>query len=87
MDIIFTGHAIFKLKLLREHGFTITQENVRNIILEPDFTRDAKHGRKAAHKNLRDNLMVRVIYEKNDNVVVVTVMIVLRERYEKDKIR
>lgn len=58
--IIFTDHATSKLKLLKEHGFTITKKMVRNTILGPDFTMEAKYGRKAAHKDLYDGLVIRV---------------------------
>ncbi|MEE8168668.1 MAG: hypothetical protein V3T58_07340 [Candidatus Hydrothermarchaeales archaeon] len=87
MEIVFTEHAVFKLKLLKDHGFTITQETVRNTIQDPDFTTEAKYGRKAAHKNLYGGLMVRVIYDADVNILVVTVMVARRERYERDKIR
>ncbi len=87
MDIVFTEHAIFKLKLLKGHGFTITKEMVRNAIRDPDFTADAKYGRKAAHKDLYGSLVSRVIYDEDVNIVVVTVMVARRERYEGDKIR
>ena len=87
MGIVFTEHAIFKLKLLKEHGFLITEEMVREVIQNPDFITKAKYGRKAAHKGLYGDLVIRTIYEENDDIVVVTVMVVRRERYERDKIR
>lgn len=87
MKIVFTEHAVFKLKLLKDHGFTITKRVVRNTIQDPDFTMEAKYGRKAAHKELHSGLVVRVIYDEDVNIVVVTVMVARRERYERDKVR
>lgn len=86
MKIVFTNHAVFKLKLLKEHGFTITREMVANAIHSPDFMTKAKYGRKAAHKVHNGGLALRVVYEGDNDVVVVTVMIVRRERYERNKI-
>jgi|GEM_PF-1302970 len=86
-EIVFTEHAVFKLRLLKDHGFTITKEMVRNTIRRPDFTTEEKYGRMATHKDLYGGLVIRVIYDEDVNIVVVTVMVARREKYERDKIR
>jgi len=86
MNIVFTNHAVFKLKLLKEHGFTITREMVVDAIHNPDFMTMAKYGRKATYKVHNGGLALRFVYEGDNDVVVVTVMIVRRERYERNKI-
>ena len=82
MEIIFTYHAKFKLDLLKEHGFTFTEDEVKDVIESPDFVKKAKYDRLAAHKSLDDRLALRVIYEKNDTITVVTIMVVKRNRYD-----
>lgn len=82
MKIIFTEHAKFKLNVLKEHGFTLNEDQVKNVIENPDFIKNAKYNRLAAHKGLNNELALRVIYEKNDTITVVTIMVVKRSRYE-----
>lgn len=86
MEIVFTEHAIFKLKLLKEHGIAVTKDMVRDVIKTPDFVTMAKYGRKAAHKSLYGGLVIRVIYDEDVNISVVTVMVARRERYERNKV-
>ena len=57
-----------------------------DAIHNPDFMTIAKYGRKAAHKVQNGGLALRVVYEGDNDVVVVTVMIIRRERYERNKI-
>ncbi len=57
-------------------------DQVNNVVESPDFVKNAKYGRLAAHKCLDKELALRIIYEKNDMMTVVTIMIVKRTRYE-----
>ncbi|AEA46510.1 hypothetical protein [Archaeoglobus veneficus] len=84
----FTKHAEDKLKLLKEHGFNIPENFVEEVVRSPDFITYEKYGRKAAYRRLDDRLALRVIYEEVGNeIVVVTVMVVRRARYEKNSVR
>ncbi len=56
MKIIFTSHAKFKLNLLKEHCFTFTEDEVKEVIERPDFVKKAKYNRLAAYKSLDDRL-------------------------------
>jgi len=84
--ICFTHHALIKIKLIKEHGVEISKDLIREAIQNPDFTTQEKFGRKAAYKILGERLALRVIYEKNKEIMVITVMIVRRKRYEKDHV-
>ena len=86
--IRFTKHALDKLELLKKHGFDVPKSFVERVIKNPDFITYEKYGRKAAYGILDDRLALRIIYEEVENeVVVVTVMVVRRARYEKDSVR
>lgn len=81
MEIILTNHARFKLRVLEQHGFRFTEDQIKEAVKQPDFTKDERFNRFSAHKNLND-LALRIIYEENNDIIVVTVMVVRRRRYE-----
>ncbi len=85
--MILTEHALTKIKLLKNHGFDISKNFLEKVIHNPEFTTHEKFERKAAYQTIDEKLAIRVIYEERDDIIVVTVMIVKKERYEKDLVR
>jgi predicted site-specific integrase-resolvase len=81
VEIALTNHARFKLKVLEEHGYSFTEDEIKETVKHPAFTKHERFGRVSAHKNLND-LALRIIYQKNDSINVITVMVVRRGRYE-----
>ena len=84
--IRFTEHACMKILLLKNNGFDISQVFVEKIIQNPEFITDEKFGRKAAYLSIDEKLAIRIIYVDSEDIIVVTVMIVRKIRYEKDHI-
>jgi len=82
----FTEHAFMKILLLKNNGFDISQVFVEKVIQNPEFITNEKFGRKAAYLSIDEKLAIRIIYENSEDIIVVTVMIVRKIRYEKDHI-
>ena len=71
----FSEHA---KRRIRKYGLS------RNLVIEaltkPDEVIKGHHRRKIAHK-FKNNYVIRVIYEENDFIMVITVYPARRERY------
>ena len=39
MKILFSNHAKLKIKIFKEHGFLITEEQVRDVVKKPRYNR------------------------------------------------
>jgi YD repeat-containing protein len=59
---------------------------VTQAVMKPDEVVKGHHERKVAHKLVNGHVL-RVIYDENDFVTVVTVYIARRERYAAKKFR
>jgi len=62
--------------------YGIGEDFVIHALREPDYVVAGHRGRKIAHKFM-NNLVLRVVYEEDDTMVVVTVYPARRERYAK----
>ena len=83
MEVIFTNHAKAKFEALRRHGFLLTWKQVRDAVKNPDAIRRGKGRRIIAQKTLDERYVLRVIYEKvNELVRIITFYPARRERYE-----
>ena len=83
MKILYTKHANFKFRVLKQHGFVITKEQVEDIIKEPERVVLGRRGRLIAHKSVSQTDLIRVIYEENgDEIRIITFYPARRERYE-----
>ncbi|MFO7997270.1 MAG: DUF4258 domain-containing protein [Dehalococcoidia bacterium] len=83
MKVPYTKHADFKFQVLKEHGFTITREQIEDIIKRPEKIVLGKRGRSIAHKSVSQTHLVRLIYEQHDDdIKVITFCPARRERYE-----
>ena len=63
--IIFTNHALLKLKQRR-----ISKTVVKNTLKSPDYKFPSYSGRMIAYKKF-DKLYLKVVYKKEDNNIIV----------------
>lgn len=83
MEILYTEHAEFKFRILKQHGFDITRVQIGDIIRSPQKLVPGRRGRLVAQKQVSETHVVRVVYEKHDDrVKVITFYPARRDRYE-----
>ena len=84
MDIIYTNHAKAKFKVLERHGFTVTEAQVADTVLNPDRVIAEKgEERVIAQRSISDTHVLRVIYrQEGKDSIVITFYPGRRERYE-----
>ena len=81
--IALTQHAKMKLAILARHGFKVTEDEIKDVILGPDRLLEGYKGRKVAQKRFGPEHVLRVVYEElGDEIRVITVYPGRRERYE-----
>jgi hypothetical protein len=81
--ILYTKHADFKFRVLKQHGFIISKEQIEYIIKEPEKVTLGRRGRLIAHKPVSQTHLIRVIYEqREDEIKIITFYPARRERYE-----
>ncbi|KXA91209.1 hypothetical protein AKJ57_02140 [candidate division MSBL1 archaeon SCGC-AAA259A05] len=79
--IEFTSHAEEKLGRLKEIG--VTRRKILKTVRNPDKTVDGRYGRKIAQTLLREDIILRVVYEETEEkITIVTVYPGKRRRYE-----
>jgi hypothetical protein len=78
----FTAHAWGKLSIIRRQGFSLDEEQVVGVIQRPQQTVSGYLGRIIAQAILDEEHVIRVVYEENDEIIVVTLYAGRRERYE-----
>lgn len=87
INVEFTDHALYKINLLKAHGFEITETNIAEIIDYPDKIEEGFGGRLIAQKVIDAQHVLRVVFEtKQNKVLVITLYPGRRIRYEKNKI-
>jgi len=81
MKIRFTPHAKEKLTRLREKD--VTEEKVKEVLANPERTEPGYFGRQIAQGSLTEDLVLRVVYERQqDRLLVITIYPGKRRRYE-----
>jgi hypothetical protein len=84
LNIKFSDHAISKFEILKAHGLSINKEFVIHAI---DFAKKVEKGYKnrlVVQSKLDDNHVLRVVYEKfNNDILVITFYPARSSRYEK----
>ncbi|MGC8912271.1 MAG: DUF4258 domain-containing protein [Nitrososphaeria archaeon] len=60
--------------------YGLEEETVVKALRAPDYIVEGAFGRKIAHKSM-DDLILRVIYEDNEEIIVVTVYPARKKRY------
>jgi hypothetical protein len=81
--IVYGDHAGEKFRLLRTHGFVVTEDQVKKTIQNPEKREDGYRGRKVAQRGITERHVLRVVYEEGpEEVRVVTFYPGRRSRYE-----
>ena len=78
----FTRHALDKLELLGKWGFTVDQERVIGDMADLHGSTPGYRGRSVAHLQLDEEHILRVVYEENGEVVIITMYPARQDRYE-----
>jgi len=76
-SILISEHAKRRIK-----KYGLSQKLVIETLTRPDKVLVGRNERKIAHK-FKNNYVLRVIYEENDFITVITVYPARRERYAK----
>jgi len=85
IEIIYTSHAENKFEILKRYGVTYTKTQIEDVLLHPDTVKESKKGRMVAQKAVSKTRLIRVIYEKRDNILkVITFYPARRKRYENE---
>jgi len=82
MKIVFTKHTEFKFKILKRHKFLVTRDQIEDIIKRPEKVKKGKSNRLIAQKSISKTHLIRVIYERNDEIRDITFYPARRWRYE-----
>ena len=77
----FTQHALEKLSLLEASGFPIDRQYVIECVRRPDQALLGYSGRLIAQAVFDGEHVVRVVYEDNEVILVITVYPGRRQRY------
>jgi hypothetical protein len=81
--IVHTAHARQKYQILKRHACVITEEAVMETVEEPDSLREGRRNRLIAQRAVNREHVLRVIYEKQGNTIVIIAFYpARRERYE-----
>jgi len=84
-SITFSEHAHLKLEILRAHGILLNVELIQDVVSNPEKVEEGYKGRIIAQKGLDPDHVLRVVYEKHaEEIVIVTFYPGKRERYDKD---
>lgn len=83
--IEFSKHALFKINILKEHGFGVEKDFIEECLKFPDKQDEGYNDHKISQKVFDSEHVIRVVYEeKKDKILVITLYPGRRERYEKD---
>jgi hypothetical protein len=80
----FIAHAEEKLKRLV--NLSVTKEKVLEIVRNPNRIVHGRYGRKIAQGLLTSELMLRIVYEEDEEILIITVYPCRRGRYNEDEI-
>ena len=80
--IRFTQHALEKLSLVHEWGFTIDEEAIIEALQQPQEVLSGHLKRSIVHIILDELHILRVIYEEDGEITVITMYPGRRRRYE-----
>ena len=79
--IRFTKHARDKFELLKKYGFALSEDNVKEAIVNP-IRLERRNDQLFALKPIDQEYAIRVVHRLlNDNILVLTFYPVKRERF------
>ena len=82
MKIAYTSHAELKFKILEKHGAKVTKKQIEDTVLRPDKVTKGRKGRLIVQRKMDEKHLLRVIYEKKENIEIITFYPAWRKRYE-----
>lgn len=83
MAIRYTQHARYKFEVLERYGFPVTERQVTATLSTPDAVIAQPEGRYIAQKRITERHVLRVVYRREgEDMVVITFYPGRRERYE-----
>lgn len=87
VKIIISEHILKdKLPILKSQGWDITEEKIKDTLLNPKWTGTSPYNQPAAISLINENYILRVVYNKNDDIIfAVTIIVTRRGRYESTK--
>jgi len=82
--IYFTKHAREKFKILKDHKFIITKNQVIETLNKPDLIDRSRAPLLISQRRISQTHVLRVVYKKeNDNKIIITFYPGRRKYYEK----
>ena len=78
----FTDHALEKMRLAQASGFGVNEEIVLKAVREPQGLIEGYGGRSIAQITLDTEHVLRVVYEEDGEIIVITVYPGRPRRYE-----
>ena len=82
--IYFTKHAREKFKILKDHKFIITKNQVVETLNKPDLIDRSRAPLLISQRRISQTHVLRVVYKKeNDNKIIITFYPGRRKDYEK----
>jgi len=82
--IYFTKHAREKFKILKDHKFIITKNQVIETLNKPDLIDRSRAPLLISQRRISQTHVLRVVYKKeNDNKIIITFYPGRRKDYEK----
>lgn len=82
MEIIFTKHAIRKREILRDLGWAIELDSVKESVRKPDFEGKTKTGEQFVLKIVDERHSLKVVYKVEGAIIkVITFHITRKGRY------
>jgi len=88
MKIHFSDHCLTKIDILKKHEINIEKKFVEEVVLNPEGTEKGYKGRMIAQKTLDESHVLRVVYEKKkDDILIITIYPGRSQRYDKSKIQ
>ncbi len=83
--IVFSFHALNKIKILSNHKIFVDKNLITKIITKPDKIESGYKNRLVAQAMLDDKHVLRIVYEESDKEIkIITMYPGRRSRYEKD---
>ncbi|MDQ3019497.1 MAG: DUF4258 domain-containing protein [Bacteroidota bacterium] len=87
MNIIFSDHAIAKIEILKRHGIEIENKFIELVVTEPEKLEEGYKKRLIAQREFDDGHVLRVVYEKiNNDILIITIYPGRSKRYDKSEI-
>jgi hypothetical protein len=84
-EIVFSGHAVAKIELLKKHGIILDNDFIKAALAFPDKTDRGYKDRYIAQKKMDEKHVLRIVYEEYvDHILIITLYPGRSERYEKD---